>query len=87
MNTTKTLILAAMTVLAVGVGTAMAQDGGGATSDYWAARQQAAARQAAASVNQNAASTQESTAQYGSSDRALPPGPRFDSSDGVAGGF
>ena len=86
MNTTKTLILAAMTVLSVGVGTAMAQDGGGATFDYWAARQQAEARQAA-NLNKNVMPTQQNTAQYGSSDRATVPVQHFDSSDGVAGGF
>ena len=80
MKTTKTLMLAAITVLSLGVGTAMAQDGGGATGDYWAARQQALAIQ-------NTASAQDSTAQYGSSDRALVPAQHFDSSDGVAGGF
>ena len=76
MNTTKTLLLTAMTVLSLGVGSAMAQDGGGATADYWAARQQATI------ANQNAAS-----AQYGSSDRAVVPTQHIDSSDGVAGGF
>ena len=60
MNTTKTLLLAAMTVISLGAGTAMAQDGGGATADYWAARRRAAI------AGQNAAS-----AQYGSSDRAV----------------
>ena len=38
MNTMKTLMLAGFAALSVGVGTAMAQDGGAASQDYWAQR-------------------------------------------------
>jgi hypothetical protein len=39
MNTTKNLVLAAVAVMSLGVGTAMAQDGGQAYPEYWSARQ------------------------------------------------
>jgi hypothetical protein len=43
MNTTKTLALAALAALSLGVGTALAQDGaGGSFPDYWSQRQTAA---------------------------------------------
>ena len=80
-TTMKTLMLAGLGALSIGIGSAMAQDGGGAVSDYWAAQQQAAARQ-----NNTATATQNSTVQYGASDIQRP----FRDSgldDGVAGGF
>jgi hypothetical protein len=47
MNTTKNLVLAAvavmsLAVMSLGVGTAMAQDGGQAYPEYWSARQRTA---------------------------------------------
>jgi hypothetical protein len=40
MKTTKTLALAALAALSLGVGTALAQDGGGGSfPDYWSQRQ------------------------------------------------
>ncbi len=60
MNTTKTLMLAAVTALSLGAGSAMAQESGGPsmpTIDYWAARQIAAEQ-----------ATWANQVQYGSSD-------------------
>lgn len=71
MNTSKTLLLAAVTALTLGVGSAMAQEGPSMpTIDYWAA-QAIAARQAQV-VSPNAV-------QSGSSDVAAPV--HFDYSD------
>jgi hypothetical protein len=44
MNTAKTLMLAALAAMSLGVGTAMAQDGGGSmtpANDYWTLQQRA----------------------------------------------
>jgi hypothetical protein len=67
MSTTKAFLLAGLTVVSLGVGQAMAQDGGGAVSDYWAGEYRAeAARQAG---HPNSVATMQPTApQYGSSD-------------------
>jgi hypothetical protein len=62
MNTMKTLMLAGFAALSLGVGTAMAQDGGGATQDYWAQQY----RLQAAKANHGA------PVQFGSSDHAAP---------------
>jgi hypothetical protein len=51
MNTTKTLMLAAVTALSLGVGSAMAQDGsGGSFPDYQTLREQAALARAPAAA-------------------------------------
>lgn len=65
MNTAKTLLLAGLTVMSLGVGQAMAQDGGGAVSDYWAGVYRA---QAAADAHKNASTVQSTAPQFGSSD-------------------
>jgi hypothetical protein len=83
MTTMKTLMLAGLGALSIGIGSAMAQDGGGAVQDYWAARQQAAAR--LNSQNSAATATRNSTVQYGSSDIEQPI--PHQGVDGVAGGF
>jgi hypothetical protein len=62
MNTMKTLMLAGFAALSLGVGTAMAQDGGGATQDYWAQQY----RLQAAKTNHQA------PVQFGSSDHSAP---------------
>ncbi len=60
MNTTKTLMLAGFAAVSFGLGTAMAQDGGGATQDYWAQRYFAQVTNA----------SREIPVQFGSSDHA-----------------
>jgi hypothetical protein len=63
MNTTRTLILAALGALSLGVGSAMASGSGAGTDDYWAQQYRIQARQAAA-ANPNA----RAPVQYGSPD-------------------
>jgi hypothetical protein len=76
MKTTQSLLLAALTVvtLGIGIGTAMA-DGGGAVSDYWA-EQYRAANQA----------KNVPAAQFGSSDVERPHGLQIDT-DVTGGGL
>jgi hypothetical protein len=65
MTTTKTLMLAGLAVMSIGMGTSMAQDGGGATADYWAQQYHAAANKTAAKETHSAVS---GTVQSGTSD-------------------
>jgi len=65
MNITKTLMLAGFAAMSLGVGAAMANDGGGASSDYWAQQYRAAAAQ-------NAVSEKAAPAQFGASDAQRP---------------
>jgi hypothetical protein len=74
MKTTQSLLLAALTVVTLGIGTAMA-DGGGAVSDYWA-EQYRLANQA----------KNVPAAQFGSSDVARPLGVHIDT-DLTGGGL
>jgi hypothetical protein len=76
MNTMKTLMLAGFAALSLGVGTAMAQDGGGATADYWARQYRIQATQA----------NQDAVVQFGSSDHHIAPAPAFDT-DLTGGGL
>ena len=80
MNTTKTLALAAMTALSLGVGTAMAQSNTVAPNPY--AVPQASAPQTSVPTTR----TQENTVQYGSSDHVVP-GAVGLNTDPIAGGF
>jgi hypothetical protein len=69
MKTSKTLLLAGLAAVSLGIGTAMANDGGGATQDYWAQQYRIqAARQAAG----NPAAPQ-TAPQFGSSDFSRAP--------------
>jgi hypothetical protein len=61
MNTMKILTLAGFAALSIGAGTAMAQDGGAASQDYWA-------RQYFAQVD---SVNREAPVQFGSSDRGI----------------
>ena len=80
-NTIKTLMLAGLGALSIGVGSAMASGSGAMGPDYWAAQQQAQlARQAAANPKPK---TQ--IWQYGSSDVEQPI--LNQGLDAVAGGF
>jgi hypothetical protein len=59
MNTMKTLMLAGVTALSLGAGSAMAQEGGGPsmpTIDYWAAKEIAAEQAARANQIQSGSS-------------------------------
>jgi hypothetical protein len=91
MSSTKTLLLAGLTIVSLGVGQAMAQDGGGAVSDYWAGVYRAQAAQQAANANKGVTTTQSTTPQFGSSDiEARPVGPHanpFHDSDITDGGL
>jgi hypothetical protein len=78
MNTMKTLMLAAVTALSLGAGSAMAQESGGPsmpTIDYWAAKQIAAEQ--ATRANQ----VQSGQVQSGSSDVSTLRPTHFDYSD------
>jgi hypothetical protein len=82
MKTTKTLMLAALTALSLGVGTAMAQESAGGVGDGpWETHELnvlLAGQRAAAAANAHAP-------QYGSSDRATtanPPAPDLEGADG-----
>jgi hypothetical protein len=75
MTSTKTILLAAATVVSLGVGHAMAQDGGGAVSDYWAQQYRATAQTSNAPA-----------VQFGSSDVARPNGFHIDT-DLTGGGL
>jgi hypothetical protein len=68
MSTTKTLLLAGFAAVSLGVGQAMAQDGGGAVSDYWAGVYRAQAAQAAANANKGVTTVQPAAPQFGASD-------------------
>ena len=67
MSTTKALLLAGLTVVSLGVGQAMAQDGGGAVSDYWAGEYRAEAARQGHATN-NVTTVQPTAPQFGSSD-------------------
>jgi hypothetical protein len=83
MKTTKILMLAAATVLSIGAGAAMAQDGAGAAYDWQAAHEQAQIR-----AMGKTSATQESAPQYGSADRSpMLAHPNSDSVSQAAGGF
>jgi len=81
----KTLMLAGVGALSIGIGSAMAAGSGVTGPDYWAAQEQAAARQAAANPNAGATTNRNATVQYGSSDIEQPI--QRDGVYGAAGGF
>jgi hypothetical protein len=68
MSSTKALLLAGLAVVSLGVGQAMAQDGGGAVSDYWAGVYRAQAAQHAANANRGVTTAQPTAPQFGGSD-------------------
>jgi hypothetical protein len=81
MKTTKSLMLAALAALSLGVGTAMAQESSGAPGPYETAQlnQMLAAQHAAALAASNHAP------QYGSSERPVFPVPTLQGGDGSGG--
>jgi hypothetical protein len=86
MTITKTLMLAAFAAISLGAGSAMASDGGGATSDYWAQQYRIeASRLAAANVNHGTVSAQPGAVQFGGTDIARPVAPA--NTNLTAGGF
>ena len=87
MNTVKTLILAGVTAVSLGVGHAMAQDGGMAVPDYWTGVYRAQAAQAAANASKGVATVQPSAPQFGSSDAGRAIAHPFVDSDMTGGGL
>jgi hypothetical protein len=87
MSTTKALLLAGLTVVSLGVGQAMAQDGGGAVSDYWAGQYRAEAARQAGNVNNGVTTAQPAAPQFGSSDAAPRIASPFHDSDMTDGGL
>jgi hypothetical protein len=66
---TKTLMLAAFAAISLGAGSAMANDGGGATDDYWAREYRIeASRLAAANAAPGMVSAQRGAVQFGGPD-------------------
>ena len=80
MTSTKTLMLAGLAVVSLGVGTAMAQQS--------AQQVPAATNQATVTTTRSTGASQDATAQYGSSDRgAWYRSTRPEDMDSTAGGF
>ena len=86
MSTTKAFILAGITAVSLGLGQAMAQDGGGAVSDYWSQEYRAEAARAAL-AHPGVATVQPAEPQFGGSDAGQRGAPFNVDTNVTEGGF